>query len=91
MGCQRRSSDLRREGVRTGRITVKVTALHHDNPESKQPDIRGTASICLSSLRASRGGVTMDFVTDLLESTASAYTSILVVVDRLTKMTIYLP
>jgi hypothetical protein len=36
-------------------------------------------------------GVTMDFVTDLPESTASAYTSILVVVDRLTKMAIYLP
>jgi hypothetical protein len=35
-------------------------------------------------------GVTMDFVTDLPESTASAYTSILVV-DRLTKMAIYLP
>jgi hypothetical protein len=36
-------------------------------------------------------GVTMDFVTDLPESTASAYTGILVVVDRLTKMAIYLP
>jgi hypothetical protein len=35
--------------------------------------------------------VTMDFVTDLPESTASAYTGILVVVDRLTKMAIYLP
>jgi hypothetical protein len=36
------------------------------------------------------GGVTMDFVTDLLESTASTYTNILVVVERLTKMAIYL-
>jgi hypothetical protein len=36
-------------------------------------------------------GVTMDFVTDLPESTASAYTGILVIVDRLTKMAIYLP
>jgi RNase H-like domain found in reverse transcriptase/Reverse transcriptase (RNA-dependent DNA polymerase)/Integrase zinc binding domain/Chromo (CHRromatin Organisation MOdifier) domain/Integrase core domain len=36
-------------------------------------------------------GITMDFVTDLPESTESAYTSILVVVDRLTKMAIYLP
>jgi len=36
-------------------------------------------------------GVTMDFVTDLPESTASGYTGILVIVDRLTKMAIYLP
>jgi hypothetical protein len=36
-------------------------------------------------------GVTMDFVTELPESTASGYTDILVVVDRLTKMAIYLP
>jgi len=36
-------------------------------------------------------GVTMDFVTDLPEPTTSAYTGILVVVDRLTKMVIYLP
>jgi hypothetical protein len=36
-------------------------------------------------------GVTIDFVTDLPESTASTYTGILVVVDRLTKMAIYLP
>jgi len=36
-------------------------------------------------------GVTMDFVTDLPESTTSGYTGILVVVDRLTKMVIYLP
>jgi hypothetical protein len=35
-------------------------------------------------------GVTMDFVTDLPESTASGYTD-MVVVDRLTKMAIYLP
>jgi hypothetical protein len=32
----------------------------------------------------------MDFVTNLPESTASAYTGILVVVDRLRKMAIYL-
>jgi hypothetical protein len=36
-------------------------------------------------------GVTRDFVTDLLESTASAYTGIVVIVDRLSKMAIYLP
>jgi len=36
-------------------------------------------------------GVTIDFVTDLPESTASGYTGILVIVDRLTKMAIYLP
>jgi hypothetical protein len=36
-------------------------------------------------------GVTMVFITDLPESTASAYTGILVIVDRLTKMAIYLP
>jgi len=36
-------------------------------------------------------GVTMDFVTDLPEATASGYTGILVIVDRLTKMAIYLP
>jgi hypothetical protein len=36
-------------------------------------------------------GVTMDFVTDLPESTASGYTGIHVIVDRLTKMSIYLP
>ena len=34
--------------------------------------------------------VMMDFVTDLPESTASGYTGILVIVDRLTKMPIYL-
>jgi hypothetical protein len=33
----------------------------------------------------------MDFVTDLPESTASDYTGILVIVNRLTKMEIYLP
>jgi len=33
-------------------------------------------------------GVTMDFLTDLLESTASGYTGILVIVDRPTKMEI---
>jgi hypothetical protein len=33
----------------------------------------------------------MDFVTDLPESTASGFTGILVVVDRLTKIKIYLP
>jgi len=36
-------------------------------------------------------GITMDFVTDLPESTAWGYTRILVIVDRLTKMAIYLP
>jgi hypothetical protein len=35
-------------------------------------------------------GVTMDFVTDLPESTTSGYTDILVVVDRLTNIVIYL-
>jgi len=34
-------------------------------------------------------GVTMDLVTDLPESTASGYTGILVIVDRLPKMAIY--
>jgi hypothetical protein len=36
-------------------------------------------------------GVTMDLVTDPPESTASAYTGILVIVDRLTKKAINLP
>jgi len=36
-------------------------------------------------------GITMDFVTDLPESTGSGYTGIAVIVDRLTKMAIYLP
>jgi hypothetical protein len=36
-------------------------------------------------------GVAMDFVTDLPEWTASGYTVILVIMDRLTKMAIYLP
>jgi hypothetical protein len=36
-------------------------------------------------------GLTMDFVTDLPESTASGYTVILVIVDCLTKIAIYLP
>jgi len=36
-------------------------------------------------------GVTMDIVSDLPESTASKYTGILVIVDRLTKMATYLP
>ena len=38
-----------------------------------------------------REGVTMDFVTDLPESTSSGYTGILVIVDRLKKMAINLP
>jgi len=36
-------------------------------------------------------GLTMDFGPDLTESMASGYTGILVIVDRLTKMAIYLP
>ena len=36
-------------------------------------------------------GFTMDFVTDLPESTASGYTGIAVIVDRRTKYAIYLP
>jgi len=36
-------------------------------------------------------GVTMDFVSDLADSTALGYTGILAIVDRLTKMSIYLP
>ena len=36
-------------------------------------------------------GVTMDFITNLPDSTASGYTGILVIVDRLTQMAIYLP
>ena len=36
-------------------------------------------------------GVMMDFVTDWPESTASGYTGIVIIVDRLTKMGIYLP
>ena len=36
-------------------------------------------------------GDTMEFITDLPESTKSGYTGILVIVDRLTKMAIYLP
>jgi hypothetical protein len=36
-------------------------------------------------------GLTMDFVTDLTESTASGYTEIFVIFDCLTKMAIYLP
>ena len=36
-------------------------------------------------------GITMDFVTDLPESTACKYDSILVVVNRLTKMALYIP
>jgi hypothetical protein len=33
----------------------------------------------------------MDFITNLPESTASEYTGILVIIDRLTKLAIYLP
>ena len=36
-------------------------------------------------------GLSMDFITNLRESTASGYTGILVIVDRLTKIVIYLP
>jgi len=36
-------------------------------------------------------GITMDFVTDLPEPTKSGYAGILVIVDRLTKQSIYLP
>jgi hypothetical protein len=113
------------EGLRS-----KVTALHHDNPESGhfgalktaelvsrnfywpalQTSVRQYVAGCevCQRIKAARHakygviipieppsqpweGVTMDFVTDLPESTASAYTGILVIVDRLTKMAIYLP
>jgi hypothetical protein len=33
----------------------------------------------------------MDFVTDITESTDSGFTGIAVIIDRLTKMAIYLP
>ena len=36
-------------------------------------------------------GVTMDFVTDLPESTNCKYTGILVAIDRFTKMAVYIP
>jgi hypothetical protein len=113
------------EGLRS-----KVTALHHDNPESGHFGALKTAELVSRNfywpalptsvrqyvagcevchrIKAARHprhgvnmpieppnqpweGVTMDFVTDLPESTESAYTGILVVVDRLTKMAIYLP
>jgi hypothetical protein len=113
------------EGLRS-----KVTALHHDNPESGHFGALKTAELVSQNfywpalptsvrqyvagcevchrIKAARHprhgvnmpieppnqpweGVTMDFVTDLPESTESAYTGILVVVDRLTKMAIYLP
>jgi hypothetical protein len=111
-------------------LRSKVTALHHDNPESGhfgplktaelvsrnfywpalQTSVRQYVAGCevCHRVKATRHakygvnmpieppnqpweGVTMDFVTDLPESTASAYTRILVIVDRLTKMAIYLP
>jgi hypothetical protein len=45
----------------------------------------------IKPLRQPWEGMTIDFVADLPESTATTYTSILVVVDWLTKMAIYLP
>jgi hypothetical protein len=111
-------------------LRARVTALHHDNPESGHFGALKTAELISRNfywpalptsvrqyiagcevchrIKAARHprygvnmpieppnqpweGVTMDFVTDLPESTASAYTGILVVVDRLTKMAIYLP
>jgi len=48
-------------------------------------------NVALTPLSRPREGVTMDFVMDLPESTASGYRGILVIVDRLTKMAIYLP
>jgi hypothetical protein len=111
-------------------LRSKVTALHHDNPESGHLGALKTAELLARNfywralttsvrqyvagcevchrIKAARHprygvnmpieppsqpweGVTMDFVTDLPESTASANTGILVVVDRLTKMAIYLP
>jgi hypothetical protein len=45
----------------------------------------------LSPLSRPWEGLTMHFVTNLPESTALGYTGILVIVDRLTKMAIYLP
>jgi hypothetical protein len=113
------------EGLRS-----KVTALHHDSPESGHFGALKTAELVswnfywpalptsvrqyvagcevCHRIKAARHprhgvnmpiepssqpweGVTMDFVTDLPESTESAYTGILVVVDQLTKMAIYLP
>jgi hypothetical protein len=111
-------------------LRARVTALHHNNPESGHFGALKTAErisqnfywpalptsvrqyiagceVChrIKAARLPRygvnmsieppnqpwEGVTMDFVTDLPESTESAYTGILVVVDRLTKMAIYLP
>jgi hypothetical protein len=109
-------------------LRARVTALHHDNPESGHFGALKTVEIISRNfywpalptsvrqyiagcevchrIKAARHprygvnipieppnqpweGVTMDYVTDLPESTASAYTGILLVVDRLTKMAIY--
>jgi hypothetical protein len=47
--------------------------------------------MCLETPSQPWEGVTMDFVTDVPESMALGHTGILVIVDRLTKMVIYLP
>jgi len=48
-------------------------------------------NMTVSALSRPWDGVTVDFVSDLPDSTASGYTRILVIVDRLTKMAIYIP
>jgi hypothetical protein len=53
--------------------------------------VRYRLNMPLSPLSPPWEGLTIDFVTDLPQSTASRYTGILVIIDRLTKMAIYLP
>lgn len=72
-----------------GRKYVAISELCHQIPVLRHPCHE--FYMLLQSSFDPWEGVTMDLVSDLLESTTSVYTRILQVVDELSKMAIYLP
>jgi len=68
--------------IASGKICHRITALHL---------ARHGVNLLLPPPPQLGQGITMDFVTDLPESTDLGFSIILVIVDPLTKMAIYLP
>jgi hypothetical protein len=73
----------------TGRKYIAGYQLRHQIKAPRHAH-HGT-NMPLTPLSRPWAGVTIVLVTDLPESTASGYTGLLVIIDQLTKMTIYLP
>jgi len=71
-----------RKYVSSGEVCHRIKAPRHARHRINMP---------LETPSQPWEGVTMYFITEFPESTASGYTGILVIVDRLTKMAIYLP